>query len=50
MDFPIYNTINEDDEDSKTIALQIEEQYNQEYDKGGEIASIKKGISFYKRK
>ena len=29
--------INEDDEDSKTIALQIEEQYNQEYAKGGSI-------------
>jgi hypothetical protein len=38
--------INEDDEDAKTIALQIEEQYNQEYGKGGTIdemvASLRK--------
>jgi hypothetical protein len=33
--------INEDDEDAKTIALQIEEQYNQEYAKGGSILDLK---------
>jgi hypothetical protein len=36
--------INEDDEDAKTIALQIEEQYNQEYGKGGTIDEMVKSL------